>query len=455
MGEYYTPTVTVLIASYNGNRFIKEQLESILNQSLVNVKILVSDDRSTDDTQKIIQKFIKKYSNVSFIENKNNDGYPGVNFFNLIKNAPNDSDFYAFSDQDDIWFVSKLINAIKFLNLKKDYQGYSSDVITLKKNKKKYLVKNIDIPNQYSIYRTPGPGCTFVFKRSAFLNLHEFIENHKDLKIFFHDWFVYNFFINNNLKWISSSSADILYRQHNHNAHGANNSIFSLFSRIRDLFHGDWINEYNKLNQIIYSGKNPFSFSKLLLSRFIGKKKLELLSDKYTLIKNNFSCIFVYKDNNFDSYSILKKILKKDNLSDKKLFFIDQSKDGLNVKDKKIFEKYTKSFYYLRDIYKFNDEFYYNWILDISDSRFIINLNLINNTYADRLHIIIDYLMNGFDAVYPKCKFMFLYNKIILRPILLDRKAINYEYINSNNTNLRYVNKLNHAKFKKIKYVNF
>lgn len=94
--------ISVCIATYNGEKYIKEQLKSILNQIDVADEVIISDDNSTDRTLEIIKEF-----NDSRIKIFNNVGIGVIqNFENAIKNAS--GKFIFLSDQDDIWEPSKV-----------------------------------------------------------------------------------------------------------------------------------------------------------------------------------------------------------------------------------------------------------------------------------------------------------------------------------------------------------
>lgn len=106
------PLVSIVIACYNGERFLKAQLDSIIGQSYQNIEIIAIDDCSTDNTAQILKNYANCYSNFTFIINDSNLGYQ-KNFekgFLLAK-----GDYIAPSDQDDIWLTNKievLVNAI-------------------------------------------------------------------------------------------------------------------------------------------------------------------------------------------------------------------------------------------------------------------------------------------------------------------------------------------------------
>lgn len=111
--------VLILLATYNGEKFINLQLQTILDQSHVDIEILISDDNSTDNTLLIIKRFTKLKKKIKIINNPIKFGSASQNFFNLIINSKvNNFDYIAFADQDDIWMKDKLITAIKTIKKK-------------------------------------------------------------------------------------------------------------------------------------------------------------------------------------------------------------------------------------------------------------------------------------------------------------------------------------------------
>ena len=98
--------ISVAIASYNGQRYIQKQIQSILNQSVLPNEIIVSDDNSNDKTIELL-KLIKEKSkiNIIIIHNSLNKGY-SKNFEIAIKRCS--GDLILLSDQDDFWFPDKI-----------------------------------------------------------------------------------------------------------------------------------------------------------------------------------------------------------------------------------------------------------------------------------------------------------------------------------------------------------
>lgn len=109
----------MLLAAYNGIDFIEQQISSILSQSYVNIKIIISVDLSIDGTEEYALDLLSKYENISVIKNINKNNYASSNFFNMIKSVPKDTffDYVALADQDDIWDSDKLIRSVCSLNL--------------------------------------------------------------------------------------------------------------------------------------------------------------------------------------------------------------------------------------------------------------------------------------------------------------------------------------------------
>lgn len=106
--------VTVLLAVYNGEKYLRQQIESVLNQTVTDVKILIRDDGSVDASCELINEYCDKYpQKISKIEGLPT-GSAKQNFAELLKNC--DSDYIMFCDQDDVWLpdkVERTLEAIK------------------------------------------------------------------------------------------------------------------------------------------------------------------------------------------------------------------------------------------------------------------------------------------------------------------------------------------------------
>lgn len=132
--------VAVLLAAYNGEQWISEQLKSITDQKAVDVSVFISCDLSADNTIKIIKELSNE--KIKLLPYGEKFGAAAPNFYRLIKDVDfRGFDYIALSDQDDIWLDDKLISGIEKLQ-SENAMGYSSNVIAFWANgKKKEIVK--------------------------------------------------------------------------------------------------------------------------------------------------------------------------------------------------------------------------------------------------------------------------------------------------------------------------
>jgi glycosyltransferase involved in cell wall biosynthesis len=98
-------TVSVVMCTYNGAKYLREQLDSIVHQTYPLHEVLVQDDGSTDETAAIVAEYVKDYPFVRYQQNQGAHGY-NPNFFSAMYQAT--GDYIAISDQDDIWELTKI-----------------------------------------------------------------------------------------------------------------------------------------------------------------------------------------------------------------------------------------------------------------------------------------------------------------------------------------------------------
>ncbi|MBS1521294.1 MAG: glycosyltransferase [Bacteroidetes bacterium] len=104
------PLVSIALCTYNGGRFLSQQLDSILGQTYHNLEIVIVDDCSTDDTSDIITRYIQKDSRIKFFKNEVNLGF-NKNFEKAIELTT--GEYISISDQDDIWLPNKIEALVK------------------------------------------------------------------------------------------------------------------------------------------------------------------------------------------------------------------------------------------------------------------------------------------------------------------------------------------------------
>ncbi|MDR6234272.1 glycosyltransferase family 2 protein [Pseudomonas oryzihabitans] len=237
--------IAILLCTYNGAKYLRPQLDSIVNQSHKNWTIHISDDGSTDGTKEIIFEYIQKLGNERVKFYSGPKGGFSKNFFSLIKNKKIKAAYYAFSDQDDIWEREKLKRAIK------------SSAFTNNKNPSLYCGRTTYIDNNLktigqsplfkrrpsfknALIQSIAGGNTMVMN-NAFKEILELTNTNK--KIVSHDWWCYLLVTALGGQIIYDPVPGLGYRQHAENLVGANSSISDRIIRFKKMLGGtfsDW-----------------------------------------------------------------------------------------------------------------------------------------------------------------------------------------------------------------------
>jgi len=234
-------TVTVLMSTYNGEKYLEDQLNSLLRQKNVDLKILIRDDGSTDNTISILEEYSQKDERISFYCGKN-IGWR-ESFLNLVCNAPK-SDYYAFCDQDDVWDGDKLIVAItklkvleeRFSNIPLLYYSNLRIVDESLEFCRNLHESNFTNNTSFSSLALPvATGCTEVFNFVA----KQIVKDNPPYNIAHDRWLFSTCQLLGHT--IYDSIPHMSYRQHSNNAVGASTeSSFKLWTkRIFALFEKD------------------------------------------------------------------------------------------------------------------------------------------------------------------------------------------------------------------------
>jgi glycosyltransferase involved in cell wall biosynthesis len=295
-------SVSILLATFNGASFLKDQIESILVQDYNDWLLFVSDDGSVDGTIKIIEEYRKKYKDkIILIKNTHCYGNARDNFFNLLLNVS--GELFFFCDQDDCWEKNKLSNLIEAYsalseNEKKKPILIHSDLMVVDENmnmlaKSFFKLSNI---NPYKdklrniIVQNIVTGCTMMINKQ----LKDMIFPYKDLnkQIIMHDWFcalVASAFG----KIICINKPLVKYRQHNNNSIGAKNvrEIKYLLNRIKSssIIKAN-IESTQKQAEIfcrMYESKLSFTDRKVI-NGYASIKKLIKICRIFFIVRNSF-----------------------------------------------------------------------------------------------------------------------------------------------------------------------
>jgi rhamnosyltransferase len=242
------------MAAYNGEAWIEQQIKSILEQESVNIDLLISVDKSTDDTITRLEKLANTHNNIQIIQSGQRFGSAARNFFFAIANAEADSyDYVALSDQDDIWVPDKLSRAVETLRRNLS-EAYSSNVVAFWPDGRKKLVNKAQGQTTYDHYfEAAGPGCTYVLTRRAFEKLKKHMSKNNALirKVNSHDWFIYAFCRSKGLSWIIDPVPSMYYRQHSANEVGVNIGINAALSRVKKVVAGWYLNECKAIAEAV------------------------------------------------------------------------------------------------------------------------------------------------------------------------------------------------------------
>lgn len=227
--------VVVLMSVYNGERYLAEQLDSILKQDYPNIDILIRDDGANEATKDILRKYQRENDNI-YVFSGDNLGVP-FSYFELLRLIDIDRwDFFAFSDQDDVWLPQKISSAIIQLE---QYEAenpilYCSNLVIVDEslNEKGTVFGQQKICPSFgnALIENICVGCTLVANQ----RLVQMIKHNIPKYCIMHDWWFY-LVASAFGKVIYDSKAQILYRQHEKNVVGARYSILCLWrSRIKN-----------------------------------------------------------------------------------------------------------------------------------------------------------------------------------------------------------------------------
>lgn len=294
--------VQILLSTYNGEKYLEQLLDSLVNQEYVDISILIRDDGSTDDTLSIIESYIDSNKDVEiFLIKGKNIGYQ-KSFFELVKLA-GDADYYAFCDQDDYWLSDKMYSAVKLLKLENNSIPllYTSNVTTVDSDLQplnKNLFKENRVLDIYeSFQKSILPGCTFVFNNSA----REVISRY-DGYCESHDWAIYC--ICNTLgKVVFDNNPKILYRLHGSNTIGqSENSFFEIVEKIKRFLKKSSCARSRFASDFFacYKAEVPIECRNSIKN--LGDYRFSFLSKKELLFDKNFKGII------FKLYVLLNRV---------------------------------------------------------------------------------------------------------------------------------------------------
>lgn len=234
------PKVAVLLCTCHGQDYLAEQLDSIAAQTYPHWQVCASDDGSADDTHAILESYQRKWgADRLSISSGPVEGF-ATNFLTLTCKTSIQADYYAYSDQDDVWEADKLRRATDWL------KTIPADVPALYCSRTQLVDADGSHLGYSPLFKKPpsfanalvqnvGGGNTMVFNNAARLLLCEAGVN---VDVVTHDWWAYIVVSGCGGKIYYDTHSSLRYRQHGSNLVGANNNWPARLQRIRMLLQG-------------------------------------------------------------------------------------------------------------------------------------------------------------------------------------------------------------------------
>lgn len=241
--------VAILLCTFHGQHYLADQLDSFAAQTHTNWEVWVSDDGSEDDTLAILEDFQQKLpAGRLSVHFGPAEGF-AANFLSLTCKASIEADYYAYSDQDDIWEPDRLARALDWL------KTIPPDIPALYSSRTRYISKDGSDLGFSTIFKKPpsfsnalvqsiAGGNTMVFNQAARLLL---AKTPSHVNVVSHDWWAYMLVCGCGGHVFYDSYPGVRYRQHGNNMAGQNTSILARLYRAGGLLAGRFRN-WNQVN---------------------------------------------------------------------------------------------------------------------------------------------------------------------------------------------------------------
>lgn len=244
-----SPHISILMATYNGESYLREQLDSIARQTYPIWRLIISDDGSQDGTLAIIRDYQKKWGAHRLqLRQGPSQGY-SLNFLSMACDESILADLYAFSDQDDVWMPDKLQRAVDYFV---HHQGsalpraYGSRTQIVDASLKiQGLSPAFRLPSSFrnALVQNIAGGNTQVFNHAA----KQLLETAGPQKVVSHDWWLYQLVNAAGGIFYFDATPSLLYRQHAQSLIGSNASLIARLMRLRQVMNGRF-KEWNTQN---------------------------------------------------------------------------------------------------------------------------------------------------------------------------------------------------------------
>lgn len=282
-------SVAILMCTYNGASYLEQQLLSFSAQTHKNWLLFASDDNSTDTTKDILASYQQQWSMREFeILNGPAKGFV-ENFMSVTRAAEGRADYYAWSDQDDIWHADKIERALQWL------KTIPADTPALYCGRTQLVDENNQDLGLSMLFRKRpsfanalmqniGGGNTMVFNRAACQLL---LQTSEKTPIVSHDWWAYIIVSGADGQVFYDQQPCLRYRQHSGNLVGGNTSWPARFVRIRELIKGRF-KQWNTINiAALERHQAHLTASNLQVLRQFARSRDKILPTRLMLLKRS------------------------------------------------------------------------------------------------------------------------------------------------------------------------
>jgi glycosyltransferase involved in cell wall biosynthesis len=281
------PTVAILLATFNGEKFLAEQLDSLQAQTVSSWRLYVSDDGSTDFTLDIIRRYQNLWGEDKLhFKNGPQKGF-AQNFLSLACDPSIKADFYAFCDQDDVWLPEKLSVAIEHITNKSSsgqLYAYGGRTIYTDENLKQTGMSPLFVfPRTFrnALIQSIAGGNTMVFNQAT----KTLLESVGMVPSPSHDWWLYQLVTGAGGVMYYDPEPYIFYRQHDRSLVGSNTSLKSLLIRFRMLMNGRFKDWTDKNIQSLNMAINFLNLENIETLKLLEKMRNANFNDRLRLIQ--------------------------------------------------------------------------------------------------------------------------------------------------------------------------
>lgn len=292
------PSVGVILTTYNGQDYIREQLDSLLNQLGVSIHIYAFDDNSSDDTIAILECYATNNPGVfSVFQNVPNSGGTGLNIFRNIVKVSTHHEYVALADQDDVWLPEKLKSATQSL-LDSHADLYFSNLLLWNGKDEVLGVVEKSAPLKAKDYLFGGgsAGCTYVLSMKFFTHLLSRVSkvDLKGVKRISHDWLIYFLARHDGYSVIASTDKLIKYRIHTDSQYGGMSlGGFGAFRRKAQMLNAGFLRE--QMDNSLRFARDHTEDRKILMTYKKSRwgRLMVLLKFRFSLVRKKTRYIYL------------------------------------------------------------------------------------------------------------------------------------------------------------------